>query len=122
MKKQIHFIGLAIVAPMSMTFAQTPATPPRLPGAPVQAQRIPAAPSLPQSLLLQKYDFGDQLRVLENPTAMASQKPPAPPPPNAAPGPTTTAANQVPKDYQPRTDVPLSPTALEAVRVSETWR
>jgi P-type conjugative transfer protein TrbG len=31
-------------------------------------------------------------------------------------------AEHVLKDYQPRTDVPLNPTALEAVRVSETWR
>jgi type IV secretion system protein VirB9 len=28
----------------------------------------------------------------------------------------------VPKDYRPRTDVPLTPTALEAARVSERWR
>ena len=28
----------------------------------------------------------------------------------------------VPKDYQPRIDVPLTATALEAVRVSEKWR
>ena len=30
-------------------------------------------------------------------------------------------SGKAPKDYRPRTDVPLNPTALEAVRVSETW-
>ena len=29
---------------------------------------------------------------------------------------------KVPKGFQPPTDVPLNPTALEAVRVSESWR
>ena len=29
---------------------------------------------------------------------------------------------KAPKGYQPRTDVPLNPTAAEAVRMSETWR
>lgn len=122
MKKRIHLIGLAIVAPMSMAFAQIPATSPSLPTAPVQVKRIPAAPSLSEPSLLQKYDFGDQLRVLEDPTAMDPQRPSAPPPSNSTPGPTATVATNVPKDYQPRTDVPLNPTALEAVRVSETWR
>ena len=30
--------------------------------------------------------------------------------------------DKVPKDYRPKTDVPLSATELEAVRVSERWR
>ena len=40
----------------------------------------------------------------------------------AAPGAISLTGAEVPKGYQPRVDVPLSPTALEAVRVSETWR
>src|SRR5260370_37077809 len=29
---------------------------------------------------------------------------------------------KAPKDFRPNTDIPLSPTAVEAVRMSETWR
>jgi len=36
--------------------------------------------------------------------------------------PAARTTSKAPKDYQPRIDVPLSSTALEAVRVSETWR
>ncbi len=122
MKKRIYWTGLAIVAPMSLTFAQAPATPPGLPSAPIQLKRVPAVPSLPPPSLLQKYDFGDQLRILEDPTAMDPQGPSAPSASNATPGQTASATNNVPKDYRPRTDVPLTPTALEAVRVSEMWR
>jgi type IV secretion system protein VirB9 len=97
-------------------FAQSPAPVPNLPNAPIQVKRVPPAPSL-----LQKYDFGNQLRLLEDPTAMGSQNYGSPPVPSGTPGPTALGANKAPKDH-PRTDVPLGPTALEVVRASETWR
>jgi type IV secretion system protein VirB9 len=50
-------------------------------------------------------DFAAQLRSLED----AGGQPGAP-------------SGAVPKDYRPKTDVPLTPTALEAARVSERWR
>ena len=122
MRKVIHLIALAVAGSVQVSFAQSPATPPNLPNAPVQAKRIPAQPSLPQPPLIQKYDFGEQLRVLEDPTAMSAQNVLPSPPPNTVAVPTAAVAGKAPKDYQPRTDVPLNPTALEAVRVSETWR
>jgi type IV secretion system protein TrbG len=123
MKKRIHSTGLVIMAFVSMGFAQSPATLPGLPDTPVQVKRTPATPPVPQPpALLQNYDFGGQLRFLQDPEAMDSQKPALSPMPTGANGATTTTPSKVPKDYQPRTDVPLSPTALEALRVSETWR
>lgn len=121
MKIRTHFIWLVIAASTSMGFGQSPAVSPKLPGALVQVKRVPAAQSSPQMpSLLQKYDFGGQLRLLEDPTAMDPKElANASAIPSAAPA---TTDNKVPKNYQPRTDLPLNPTALEAVHVSETWR
>lgn len=119
MKIRSHFIWLAIAASTAMGFGQSPAAPPKLHGSAVPVKRLPAAQSIPQMPpLLQKYDFGGQLRLLEDPMAMDQRDFPNPAVPSAAPA---TANNNVPKNYQPRTDLPLSPTALEAVHVSETW-
>ncbi|MBV8771780.1 MAG: P-type conjugative transfer protein TrbG [Acidobacteriaceae bacterium] len=118
MKKRIHFTTVA--ACITTAFAQSPATPHNLPAAPIQVNRVPA--QSPQPTLSQKYDFGGQLRVLEDPMAMDSQKSVNPSVPGGALGPMATGENKVPKDYQPRTDVPLSATAVQAVRVSEIWR
>ncbi len=108
--------------------AQTPAPPPNVGVPPVTAKRVPATqpPAHKQAKdvppLLQKYDFGGQLQVLENPTAMDARKssdalPGVPPPGNGS-----EIDGKVPKGFQPPTDVPLNPTAQEAVRVSESWR
>jgi type IV secretion system protein VirB9 len=40
----------------------------------------------------------------------------------AATPPNTEPDSKAPKGFQPRTDVPLNSTAMEAIRVSETWR
>lgn len=120
MKIRTHFIWLIVAASTSMGFGQSLAASPKLPGAPVQVKRVPTAQSSPQMPpLLQKYDFGGQLRLLEDPTALAPKEFANPAVPSAAPA---TADNKVPKNYQPRTDLPLNPTALEAVHVSEIWR
>ena len=65
--------------------------------------------------LLQQYDFGGQLRTLED----SGSSPADVRPELATPGATSGA---VPKDFRPKGDVPLSATALEAVRVSESWQ
>jgi type IV secretion system protein VirB9 len=70
--------------------------------------------------LVQKYDFGGQLRILQDPTAMDPQKFVGPVPP--APASTSDTDGKVPNGFQPRMDLPLNPTALEAVRMSDTWR
>src|ERR1700689_4281665 len=111
MKKQIISAAFVVVVSASSLFSQSPASPPNpAKQAPVQVKRVPATQQPPA---VQNYDFGGQLRTLQDPTAM-DQKVIAPGSPDAD--------GKAPKGYQPRTDVPLSSTAMEAVRVSETWR
>jgi type IV secretion system protein TrbG len=80
---------------------------------PAGANRTPPPKNTPP--ILQQYDFGGQLRTLEDPNILPNTVTPelaAPAAPNGA----------APKDFRPKTDVPLTPTALEAVRVSEHWQ
>ena len=96
---------VSIAACCGGLFGQHPAAAPPA----VEVKRVPAAKKqIPP--LLQKYDFGEQLRVLENPPSTAS-------PSRTAKG----DAGLIPTG-NPQADIPLNPTALEAVRVSETWR
>jgi type IV secretion system protein TrbG len=93
--------------------SQTPTQPP------VGVKRVPpAAPgqTTPKNVppLLQQYDFGGQLRALDGSGLPSDVKPELLVPG----GPTGTA----PKDFRPKSDVPLTATALEAVRVSERWQ
>jgi len=87
---------------------------------PVSVKRQPppvkSTPAVPQ--LIQKYNFDAQLQALQDVDAMAPRHA------NATPTATNSSADArtVPKDFRPKADVPLSPTALEAVRMSETWR
>jgi len=87
---------------------------------PVLSAQPPAGvkrvPPLPKSVppLLQQYDFGGQLRTLEDPKTLPSAVTPELV--------TPTGPNGAPKDFHPKTDVPLTVTALEAVRVSERWQ
>jgi type IV secretion system protein TrbG len=66
----------------------------------------------PSGSILDKYDFGEQLRVLEGAQ-------PAAPPPTRAKRPVIARASEKPVEV--KTDVPLTPTAEEAVRVSAQW-
>ena len=77
-------------------------------------KRVPPPPKsvLP---LLQQYDFGGQLRTLEDPGSLPADVKPE----LATPG---APSGAVPKDFKPKSDVPLTATALEAVRVSELWQ
>jgi hypothetical protein len=89
------------------------------PQAPIGVKRVPPAvqgqppPNMPP--LLQQYDFGGQLRTLEDSGSLPNDVRPE----LATPGATSGA---VPKDFRPKADVPLTATALEAVRVSEHWQ
>lgn len=110
MKSRIHFATLALTVSLTGAFPQSPTASPNAANAPVQVKRVPAVQSSPPAQnsvppILPNYDFGSQLRLLQDPTKMDIQK-----------------SGEPPKGFQPRTDVPLNSTALEAVRVSETWR
>jgi len=72
--------------------------------------------------LLQKYDFGGQLQLLQDPITMDAGKPGNALPAMPVPGVAHESDVAPPKGFQPPTDVPLNPTALEAVRMSESWR
>jgi type IV secretion system protein VirB9 len=91
-------------------------------GPPVEAKRKPAKDSRPASAppasVLDRYDFGAQLRALDGPGAVPSE---------AVGGQIPIAlsqsgnSQQVPKDFKPKSDIPLTPSAKDAVRVSEKW-
>ena len=128
MKAIFSSAGLILAACCVGALAQTPAAPPNLSTAPVAAKRVPAAQPSSQKqakeppAILQNYDFGGQLQVLQDPTTLDVRKsgdalqgvPPL--------GSGSEIDGKVAKGFQPPTDVPLNPTALEAVRVSESWR
>jgi type IV secretion system protein VirB9 len=123
MKIRIRFAAVSIALAISMAFAQAPAAPPPSAATPVQAKRVPAAPnpSPPNQVpsVVQKYDFGGQLRVLQDPTAMDPQRT-VPLMPSL--GSKSDTDGKAPAGFQPRTDLPLNSTALEAVRMSDSWR
>ena len=115
MRKPIFAAALIVAGCSPFLFAQT-----NVPAAgqqsPVAVKRQPPAKkSQPVPQILQNYDFGAQLQVLQDVDAM---------PPGAIPVGLNRAGEggKAPKDFRPPTDVPLSPTAVEAVRMSETWR
>jgi type IV secretion system protein TrbG len=76
---------------------------------PVKTKRGQSQPA-PVPPLLQQYDFDGQVRTLEGSDAK---------PEVATPG---APSGKVPKDNRPKSDIPLTATALEAVRVSESWQ
>src|SRR5690242_20014944 len=120
MKAVFSSAGLILAVCCLGALAQTPAAPPNLSTAPVAAKRVPAAQPSSQKQAkeppaLQKYDFGGQLQVLQDPTTMDVRKSgdalQGVPPPGSG----SEIDGNVPKGFQPPTDVPLNPTALEAV-------
>lgn len=121
MRSLIFRAGVLTVSCVSLLLAQGSAPVHEQQG-PVSLKRQPPptkdAQAIPQ--LLQKYDFGAQLQALQDVDAMA----PRPANTSAALNSLNSngSAGTVPKDFRPKMDVPLSPTALEAVRMSETWR
>ena len=116
---RIYSGALALIGCVSLLVAQSPKSAPNSAAPPVQPKRVPASqPPAPKQTgpVIQNYDFGGQVRVLQDPSAMDAPK---------VPGPSTGHAEvdgKAPEGYQPRTDVSLNKTALEAVRMSENWR
>ena len=116
---RIYSGALALIGCVSLLVAQSPKSAPNSAAPPVQAKRVPASQPPAQKQMdpvIQNYDFGGQVRVLQDPSAMDAPK---------VSGPTTGHAEvdgKPPEGYQPRTDVSLNKTALEAVRMSENWR
>jgi type IV secretion system protein VirB9 len=111
-------------AAVGLLLAQDIGSPPKPSPAPaIEVQRIPPGGAQPKSMppLLQQYDFGAQIQTLEETNGLSL---PSEATPRVTPGSNSAVASpsQVPKDYRPKTDVPLTATALEAVRVSEQWR
>ena len=122
----MHIKATPLFFAAGLLSAQQPTTNQPSPRQPVEVKRQPpgakheaAAPSL-----LQQYDFGAQVKALQDgvPFTLPEEIEPqfVSPPTKGSDGAAVSAT--VPKDYKPRTDVPLTATALEAVRVSEKWR
>jgi type IV secretion system protein VirB9 len=81
----------------------------------VQVKRTPSSVNPPSPPTIQNYDFAGQLRTLEGGDDGVGTG-------AAAPSVGIGDPKDVPKDFHPRTDIQLTPTAQEAVRVSEKWR
>ena len=86
-------------------------------GPPVEAKRKPGKDS-PAASVVDRYDFGAQLRALEGPSVVSSESAGGQIPVGPSP---SGSSQQVPKDFKPKPDIPLTPSAKDAVRVSEKW-
>jgi P-type conjugative transfer protein TrbG len=121
---RLIIITLTFSTSVGVLFAQgTSSTPGTSPQPSTAIKRIPPGGTPPKTIppLLQQYDYGAQIQALEQTTGLPVSSDAVPEIlPGTAQG--STAAGAIPKDYRPRTDVPLTPTALEAVRVSDKWR
>jgi P-type conjugative transfer protein TrbG len=117
-------ITLTFSSCLGFLFAQgTSSTPVTTPQPGIAVKRVPQVDTVPKSLppLLQQYDYGAQIQALQQTDGLSV---PSDVLPETLPGKATgvNGTGPIPKDYHPKTDVPLTPTALEAVRVSEKWR
>ena len=106
MRKLIYSIPLVLTA---VALAQTPSTPAQ---SPVHLSRVPAK-SAPDVDPLQNQISADLHALQSSATPMVL--------PNLAPPASHVDASTVPKDFHARTDMPLTPTAQAAVKVSEKW-
>jgi hypothetical protein len=118
MRKPIFAAALVVAGCGPLVFAQTNTPASGQPQPPVKVKRQPAPVKEDQPVppILQNYDFGAQLQALQDIEAIT------PGGPASAGLNRSVEAGKVPKDFRPMTDVALSPTAAEAVRMSETWR
>src|ERR1700760_4006826 len=106
MRRRIIFGQVLIAVSGAIAFGQSPAAPSGTAAAPVQVKRVPAGQTTPAPnqtpSLVQKYDFGGQLRILQDPTAMDPQKFVGPVPPSSK----SDVDGRVPNGFQPRTNLP----------------
>jgi len=114
MRRTILAAALVVGGCAPLVFAQTN-TPANGPGN-VKRPQPAAKKNAPVPQVLQNYDFGAQLQAVQDVDAMT------PSGTGAAGSNRGGDAGKPPKEFRPMTDVPLSPTAVEAVRMSETWR
>lgn len=118
-------IAVPLVASIGILLAQDGGSVPQRPAEPaIEVQRVPppgGAQSKSIPPILQQYDFAAQVRALEetNGLPLPSESTPQVVSGSKSEG---VGPSQIPKDYKPTTDVPLTATALEAVQVSEQWR
>jgi len=101
----------ALLGFVAVALAQQPKLPP------VQAKRLPPEKGKgSDAAYLDQYDFGAQVIALQQPAPAQS---------GDGSKPATVAApqlpNGVPAGFKPRTDVQLTETAQEAVKISEQW-
>jgi type IV secretion system protein VirB9 len=93
---------------------------------PVQVKRIPATPQSGSDAVptLQQYPFAQAIGVLENePSSGNSSSSPLPKSaPKSTRGASGVRSKEVPKDFVVKGDVPLTPTATDAVAVSKQWQ
>lgn len=102
---------MAVLAMLATAaFGQAPAEAPKRP-------EVKPAPAAEAPAILKNYDYAGQIAAMQDPAVVTAQV--EPPLSKGAAG---DAPSVVPKDFRLKTDVPLTPTALEAVRVSEKWR
>ncbi|HEX4227733.1 MAG TPA: hypothetical protein VHZ07_03620 [Bryobacteraceae bacterium] len=120
MRSTICSLTLAILAPVLYGQETNSKQSSQAPPPAIELKRAPSNPQ-PNSIppLLRQYDFGAQIQALEQPETLV---PPPGVPPQFASGPAASPIATVPKDYHLKTDVPLTPTAAEAVQVSQRWR
>ena len=116
MRRPILAAALVVGGCAPLVFAQTNTPANGQQPVNVKRQPPPAKKNPPVPQVLQNYDFGAQLQALQDVDAMTAGG-------TAATGSNRGGdAGKPPKEFRPMTDVPLSPTAVEAVRMSETWR
>src|SRR4051812_30556012 len=111
MTRRILLFSLGLSRFCFIAAAQNPAAPAQS----VQLKRTPPAAKPATQPAVQNYDFAGQLRTLQDGNTSSA----------AVRGANVGAApdlKEAPKDFHVRTDIPLTPTAQEAVRVSEKWR
>ena len=116
--KLILFLIVSSTSVIQTAFCQTPDSPSQ------PAHRVPRKtnPS-PVPEVLKQYDYATQFSAMQDPQNLLPSGMLAPVTPQYATGEKVNSSAQFPTPLlQPKTDVALSPTALEAVRVSEKWR
>jgi P-type conjugative transfer protein TrbG len=115
-----RFPTAALCLSECILMGQTSLPPTNSPNPPVAVQQTTTTPAKQQPNkvppVLQQYDFNVQLRALQG-----ADSPSAPGEVKAVFA-RTDFTGLKPLDVPPLSEVPLTPTALEAVRMSETWR
>src|SRR4051794_29403901 len=107
----MRIMTTALLGFSAVALAQQPKLPP------VQAKRLPPEKGkASDAAYLDKYDFGAQVIALQQPVPAQSGDGSKP-----ATAPASQPTNGVPAGFKPKTDIQLTETAQEAVKMSEKW-